>query len=128
MVHAPTGSLPSSIVAGASTGHRPLEDLLSVIIPIRNGAATIGRCLEAALASRHGNFEIVVVDDASADASVEVIGGYPCNLVRLAQHEGAARARNVGASRSRGRFLFFTDADCLLQQDTLVLAAAALAA
>lgn len=104
-----------------------MNDLISVIIPIRNGADTIGSCLEAARASRHGNFEVIVVDDCSEDDSVRVIEGYPCKLVRLAQHGGAARARNAGASHSRGHMLFFTDADCLLQPDTLALAAETLA-
>ncbi len=104
-----------------------MKDLVSVIIPNRNSAVTIGKCLAAAQASHHGNFEIIVVDDGSEDNSIEVIERYPCKLVRLAQHGGAAKARNAGASHSRGRILFFTDADCLLQPDTLALAAGTLA-
>jgi glycosyltransferase involved in cell wall biosynthesis len=100
-----------------------MKDLVSVIIPNRNGAATIGKCLAAAQASQHGNFEIIVVDDSSSDDSIEVIQRYACKLLRLERHGGAARARNVGASHSQGRILFFTDADCLLQPDTLALAA-----
>ncbi len=104
-----------------------MESLVSVIIPNRNGATTIGKCLAAAWASDHGNFEIIVVDDGSEDNSIEVIERYPCKLVRLPQHGGAARARNAGAAHSRGRMLFFTDADCLLQPDTLALATETLA-
>lgn len=102
--------------------------LVSVVIPNRNGAATIGQCLEAAFASRHDRFEVIVVDDCSTDGSVAVIGRYPCRLARLGHHGGAARARNVGAAHARGEILFFTDADCLLQPDTLALACRALAA
>ena len=104
-----------------------MEDLVSVIIPNRNGAATIGKCLAAALASDHGNFEIIVVDDASEDHSIEVIERYPCKLVHLERHGGAARARNAGAAHSRGQMLFFTDADCLLLPDALARAATTLA-
>ncbi len=104
-----------------------MDELISVIIPNRNGAATIAKCLAAARASQHGNFEIIVVDDASDDNSIELIERHTCRLVRLAQHGGAAKARNAGASHSRGRILFFTDADCLLQPDTLALAARTLA-
>ena len=50
-----------------------MNDLISIIIPNRNGAATIGKCLAAAVASRHDNFEVIVVDDGSEDDSVEVI-------------------------------------------------------
>jgi glycosyltransferase involved in cell wall biosynthesis len=103
-----------------------MESLISIIIPNRNGANTIGICLAAAQASQHGNFEIIVVDDGSEDNSIEVIERHPCKLVRLERNGGAAKARNTGASHSRGRILFFTDADCLLQRDTLILAASAL--
>ncbi len=100
---------------------------ISVVIPNRNGAATIGRCLAAALASRHDNFEVIVVDDGSEDESVEVIRRFPCRLIRLAQHGGAAKARNTGAQHSRGDVLFFTDSDCLLQSDSLAIASQTLA-
>ena len=104
-----------------------MENLVSVIIPNRNGAGTIANCLAAAAASHHGNFEIIVVDDHSEDESIEVIQRHSCKLVRLDRHGGAARARNAGANHSRGQILFFTDADCLMQPDTLGLAAATLA-
>jgi len=104
-----------------------MENLVSVIIPNRNGGATLGKCLEAVLASRYDNFEIIVVDDASQDNSITVIAQYPCKLVRLSQHSGAALARNKGAQHGRGGMFFFTDADCLLQHDTLALAAGTLA-
>jgi len=68
---------------------RNVTSSISVIIPNRNGAATIGKCLAAALASRHDNFEVIVVDDGSEDDSGEVIKGFPCRLIRLAQHGGA---------------------------------------
>ena len=105
-----------------------MKDLVSVIIPNRNGGTTIGKCLEAALASRHANFEVIVVDDDSQDNSIAVIAQYPCKLLRLSQHGGAALARNLGAQHARGAILFFTDADCLLQDDTLALAVGTLAA
>ena len=104
-----------------------MRQLISVIIPNRNGASTIGKCLTAALASRHDNFEVIVVDDGSGDDSVEIIKGFPCRLIRLAQHGGAARARNTGAREARGSVLFFTDADCLLQPDSLAIASETLA-
>lgn len=104
-----------------------MENRVSVIIPNYNGGSTIGKCLRAVLASRHDNFEVIVVDDASQDNSIAEIEQYPCKLVRLAQHGGAATARNMGAQHARGGIFFFTDADCLLRDDTLALAAATLA-
>ncbi|MBI5780493.1 MAG: glycosyltransferase, partial [Rhodocyclales bacterium] len=108
--------------------HRPhaMQPLISLIVPNRNGAATLARCLRAALASRYPRFVVIVVDDASADNSVAVIRRYPCRWVRLERHGGAARARNAGAAHARGQILFFTDADCLLEENALARAAATL--
>ena len=96
-----------------------MERHISVVIPNYNMASTIGQCLEAAFASDYHNFEVIVVDDHSDDNSVEIIKKYPCTLVRLEGRSGASRARNAGALQSSGEFIFFIDADCLLERDTL---------
>ncbi|MDF1577386.1 MAG: glycosyltransferase [Desulfobulbales bacterium] len=95
---------------------------VSVILPNHNGAKTIGLCLEALLASEHDSYEIIVVDDCSTDDSVAIISKYPCRLIRMPEHCGAAAARNRGALNSNGEILFFTDADCLVLPNTLSLA------
>ena len=102
-----------------------MNPFISIIIPNHNSAKTIGLCLSAARASAYDNFEIVVVDDCSTDNSVDVITEYACRLIRLQEHGGASKARNSGAENSSGEVLFFIDADCLLQPDTLAKAAAA---
>lgn len=92
---------------------------ISVIIPNRNGGETIGLCLEALFRSAYGFFEIIVVDDCSDDDSVAIIREFPCRLIALTRRVGASGARNIGARQSHGDILFFTDADCLVQPDTL---------
>lgn len=92
---------------------------LSIVIPNRNMAGTIGKCVKAALASEYADFEVVVVDDNSSDGSLEALTGLPCKVISLRENAGAAKARNVGAGNSSGEILFFTDADCILQKDTL---------
>jgi GT2 family glycosyltransferase len=92
---------------------------MSVIIPNWNGADTIEKCLESVYASKGVDFEAVVVDDCSRDRSVERISKFPCKLVRFPRHLGAGAARNAGAGESEGDFLFFTDCDCVLKEDTL---------
>ncbi|MBI4591103.1 MAG: glycosyltransferase family 2 protein [Candidatus Rokubacteria bacterium] len=104
-----------------------MAPFISVIIPNRNGVATIDKCLAAVFSSGYPDFEVIVVDDGSEDNSVAVIRTFPCELLRLEKHSGAARARNVGAAHSKGEALFFTDADCLLQEDTLSIASKTLA-
>ncbi len=96
-----------------------MKKFISVIVPNYNGSATIGKCLEAVFESSYGNFEVVVVDDCSSDNSAEIIKQFPCTLIELNTHGGAAKARNAGALHSRGEVFFFIDADCLLSIDTL---------
>ncbi len=96
-----------------------MEKRISIVIPNYNGADTIGECLTAAFASKYNEFEVVVVDDCSGDNSVEIIKKFPCKLVRLEKRSGTSKARNIGAQNSTGDVIFFTDADCLVQEDTL---------
>ena len=96
-----------------------MEKFISVVIPNYNGEATIGKCLEAAFASKYKNFEVVVVDDCSDDRSGEIIRQYPCKLLSFDKRSGTSKARNAGARNCSGEVVFFIDSDCLLQQDTL---------
>jgi glycosyltransferase involved in cell wall biosynthesis len=92
---------------------------LSVIIPVHNGAATLQRCWEALQRSDCHDYECIVVDDASSDATPGVAAAFPATLVTLARRGGPARARNHGAARARGEILVFIDSDVCVHTDTL---------
>ncbi len=100
----------------------PAERFISIVIPNRNGAASIARCLGAACASEYRRFEVVVVDDGSEDASADIIKTFPCRLVQLDAHAGVSKARNAGARASCGELLLFIDNDCMLRPDALSIA------
>jgi len=102
------------------------ERFISVIIPNRNGSATLEACLESVFASDYSNFEVIVVDDASEDSSVEIAERYPCRVVKLKRQLGPSVARNVGAEHAKGEILLFIDADCVLRKDTLKLVSRAM--
>jgi GT2 family glycosyltransferase len=95
------------------------ENIISIVIPNYNNSDTIGTCLEAIYSSGCTGVEVVVVDDGSRDSSLEVIRRFPCRLIELHENRGASGARNRGASASRGDFIFFTDADCIADRNTL---------
>ncbi len=97
------------------------EKFISVIIPNRNGSTTLEACLESVFSSDYSNFEVIVVDDASEDSSVEIIKRYPCKLIKLEKQLGPSVARNVGAEHASGEVLLFIDADCVLSKETLKL-------
>ena len=87
---------------------------VSIIIPTFNGAARIGKCLEA-LAPQAGpiNAEILVVDDGSSDATGEVVSRYPGVRLISQSNAGPAAARNRGALEAKGTIILFTDDDCV---------------
>jgi len=97
----------------------------SLIVPAYNEAellpATLARlhqCM-AALAPRQG--EVIVVDNASTDGTAELARAAGATVVSEA-HRQIARARNVGARHSQGRYLVFVDADTLISPALLRLA------
>ena len=95
---------------------------LSVIVPVRDGSATLARALTAILASElpRNDYELIVVDDASTDGSAEVAARCADTVVRLSGRRcGPAYARNRGAEQARGEVLAFVDADAMVRPDTL---------
>jgi glycosyltransferase involved in cell wall biosynthesis len=86
---------------------------VSVIIPVYNGAATVGRAIESALAQTYpGAVDIIVADDGSTDATADVLGRYADRITALRlPHRGVAATRNAAARASRGELLAFLDAD-----------------
>jgi glycosyltransferase involved in cell wall biosynthesis len=91
-----------------------------VVVPVRDGEASLGACLQAIVASEGlDDFELIVVDDGSRDASVAVAARFPCRLIRCAPGRGPAAARNRGAGEARGSVLAFVDADVIVAPATL---------
>jgi glycosyltransferase involved in cell wall biosynthesis len=85
---------------------------VSVIIPAFNAARWISQTLESVAAQTFEDLECVVVDDGSTDETADIVSrfGSPVRLIRQ-PNGGVARARNVGISNARGRYLAFLDAD-----------------
>ena len=92
----------------------------SVVICTRNRAASLARTLESltAMARPAGwAWEVVVVDNASTDATADVLAQFADRLPLVAVAEarrGLSNARNRGVAAARGRYLLWTDDDVLV--------------
>lgn len=78
----------------------PPAPTVSVLIPTFNGAAFIGEAIGSVLAQTFDDFEVVVVDDGSSDATPEIVGTVPDSRVRLLRNEA-----NVGFGANWNRCL-----------------------
>ena len=89
------------------------DPFVSIIIVNWNGAAVLERCLEAVFAQTFRDFEVLLVDNASTDNSIETIENYwpDVKIVRLQTNTGFAAANNVGARTAKGQWLALLNND-----------------
>lgn len=95
--------------------------LVSVIVPVYNGAHCLPRCLASLQAQTHPRVELIVVDDGSTDGTPDLVQP-PVRLLSSGGRKGAGAARNVGARAATGEVLFFTDADVVAPPDWIARA------
>lgn len=93
---------------------------MSIIIPNYNRAGLLRQALDSVLKQTYPNWEVVVVDDGSTDASMELLAGYADRDARIRYSprrspvKGASVCRNEGFAASGGDFVIFLDSDDLL--------------
>jgi glycosyltransferase involved in cell wall biosynthesis len=93
---------------------------VSVIIPVRNDAARLRRCLEAlGRQSLREPFEILVVDNDSSDHPSRCVADHPRARLLFEPRSSSYAARNSAIAAARGDILAFTDADCIPAPDWL---------
>lgn len=90
---------------------------VTVVIPAYNAATTIGKALQSAVNQTYELVEVIVVDDASTDGTLEVVSNFAGNngrvrVLRGRQNSGGVGApRNWGIAQAAGRWVMFLDAD-----------------
>ena len=90
--------------------------MISFVVPAHNEEAWVGRCvaaIHAAMKSVGESFEVIVVDDSSADATAAVARREGARVIQV-RHRQISATRNAGARQARGEILFFVDADTLV--------------
>lgn len=84
---------------------------ISVVIPAHNAAATLARAIASVRAQTLAPDEILVIDDASDDATAAIAEALGTTTIRLPTRAGAAAARNAGIAAATGEIIAFQDAD-----------------
>ena len=104
----------------ATSLHRPR---LSVVVPVYNGEATLGRCLDALRQALPPGAEVVVVDDGSTDETASVArtaaGSMPIRVLAHESNRGTSAARNTGWRASTAPLISFVDADMVVRPGAL---------
>jgi GT2 family glycosyltransferase len=100
---------------------------VSVAVCTRNGAATLGDCLDGLLELEYLDVEVIVVDDGSTDATPEIAARYPFRLIRT-EPGGLSAARNRGLDAATGDIVAYIDDDARPDPHWLVYLAATLMA
>lgn len=85
----------------------------SVIIPVYNGERFLEECVKSVLSQNYGNFEIILVDDASTDRSGEICDSFSDERIKVfhKKNEGPLLTRVFGVSKAEGEFCIFIDSD-----------------
>jgi hypothetical protein len=112
----PRNNFPEASPSALDGSVNTAKPLISAIIPTYNHGDYLSRALDSILAQEglgeQFEVEIIVVDDASTDATREVVQRYPqVRYLRLAHRQGVAAARNSGIRSSTGEYISFLDAD-----------------
>jgi teichuronic acid biosynthesis glycosyltransferase TuaG len=92
------------------------RSLISVIMPIHNGAGTIHRAVSSVQRQQYDRWEIIAVDDASIDDSVDILNEFSLTdprirAIRLTENLGPSAARNEAMRQARGAVFTYLDCD-----------------
>lgn len=100
-----------------------MEEKISVIVPVYNVEAYLERCVESILKQTYTNFELLLINDGSTDASGELCDLFASQNDNIRvfhiENKGVSNARNLGIEQSLGNWLTFIDSDDFVTNDYL---------
>ena len=96
---------------------------VSVIIPVFNAEDYLKQSLDSIVNQTIDDIEIICIDDGSDDSSIDILNEYSDTYSNIQifqqEHKRAGAARNYGLSKAKGKYVFFMDADDVLELDAL---------
>lgn len=99
---------------------------ISVIVPVYNTEKYVGRCIDSILRQTEENFELILSDDGSTDASGIICDRYKKMDKRIKvihkENTGVSSTRNAALDVARGKYIAFVDSDDTIEKDTFAIA------
>lgn len=95
---------------------------VAVVIPVHNAEQTLRACIQSVLDTGYADLEVVVVDDASTDSSMEIAASFQDPRIVIVNNQtnlGPAGARNRGVKAARGGLILFVDSDTRVDADCI---------
>ena len=97
-----------------TVGKREVSPKITILMPIFNCAKFLGTAIDSILCQTEADFELVIIDDSSTDASQDIVRSYADPRIRLFVNEcnmGVAKTLNKGLAYARGKYIARMDGD-----------------
>ena len=94
------------------------ESMISIVIRTKNEEQWIGRCLSAISSQNYPEFEIILVDNESTDATLDIVSKYDCQLVKISDADFTfGRSLNWGVRAAKGEYVAIISGHCIPVND-----------
>lgn len=91
------------------------EPLVSIIIPVKNGDKYIRKCLKSINQQTYKNIEVLIIDGGSTDKTLDIAKEFKAKIYKT--KNGRSYQKNFGASKAKGKYLYFVDCDFYLDKN-----------
>jgi glycosyltransferase involved in cell wall biosynthesis len=118
--------LPFLALNGSCPPQPVLTPKVSVVICAYNAERTMRACMESVRRLDYPNFEVIIVDDGSRDATPQIAADYPEFRLIRQPNKGLSVARNVGLHAALGEIIAYTDSDCVVDPHWLTFMVSAM--
>jgi glycosyltransferase involved in cell wall biosynthesis len=104
-----------------------MKPRVSILIPVYKAEKYISKCLQSVLSQTYQNLEIIIVDDASPDSSMDIaekliqqtVNTFDIKILHNEKNQGIATVRNILLDHAKGDFILFVDSDDYIERDAI---------